>query len=109
MMGTTLRMMLAMIALIVLSTAAPQSVGAQTQSPVAASSGDGPVVLAGLPSDLTSAQNMPVAQAGAIIGGGLAGFVLADMLLDGGMFTVVGVLAGAVLGNSWYSQHYWPF
>jgi hypothetical protein len=33
----------------------------------------------------------------------------ADMAFSGGVFTVLGVVAGAALGNEWYDRGLWPF
>jgi peptidoglycan/xylan/chitin deacetylase (PgdA/CDA1 family) len=58
---------------------------------------------------ISDIQNMPSAQIGAIVGGGLILGVVADTFLDGGIITVVGVVLGAAIGNHWYEHHYWPF
>jgi hypothetical protein len=58
---------------------------------------------------ISDIQNMPSAQIGAIVGGGLIFGVLADTFLDGGIITVLGVVLGAAVGDQWYEHHYWPF
>ena len=68
--------------------------------------GDLPAPLNNVVSDI---QGMPAPQLGAIIGGGVIGGALADLVLDGGIITVVGVIVGAAVGNQWYVQRYWPF
>ena len=97
-----MRVMAVIVALAML----PAVAGAQT---LQAGATDAQITLAAFPTDVESAKNMPAAQAAAIVGGGLIGAAVADSFLGGGLFTVVGVLVGAVAGNSWYDRHYWPF
>jgi hypothetical protein len=89
--------------------ALPGLAGAQTAQAVATDSGEARVMLAAFPTDLHGMQSMPMAQAGAIIGGAVVGAMLTDVVLGGGLFTVAGVLLGAVAGNTMFERHYWPF
>lgn len=54
-------------------------------------------------------KHMTLGQAAAIIGGAIVGGSVTDMVLDGTVFTIMGVVAGAVLGNEWYDRGMWPF
>jgi outer membrane lipoprotein SlyB len=54
-------------------------------------------------------KHMTLGQAASIIGGAIVGGSLVDMVLDGTVFTILGVVGGAVLGNEWYDRGMWPF
>ncbi|CAK0763608.1 conserved membrane hypothetical protein [Gammaproteobacteria bacterium] len=54
-------------------------------------------------------KHMTLGQAAAIVGGAIVGGSVTDMVLDGTVFTILGVVAGAVLGNEWYDRGMWPF
>jgi hypothetical protein len=54
-------------------------------------------------------KHMTLGQAASIVGGAIVGGSLTDMVLDGTVFTILGVVAGAVLGNEWYDRGMWPF
>jgi hypothetical protein len=40
-----------------------------------------------------------------VVGSGAAVGIVSDMIFDGGMFTMLSVLAGAALGGEWYQQN----
>jgi hypothetical protein len=54
-------------------------------------------------------KHMTLGQAAAVVGGAIVGGSAIDMLLDGTIFTIIGVVAGAALGNEWYDRGMWPF
>jgi len=54
-------------------------------------------------------KQMTMGQAAAILGGAIVGGSIIDRVLDGTVFTLMGVVAGAVLGNEWYERGMWPF
>lgn len=54
-------------------------------------------------------KHMSLGQAAAIIGGAIVGGSLIDMVADGTVFTILGVVAGAALGNEWFDRGMWPF
>jgi hypothetical protein len=58
---------------------------------------------------ISDIQQMPAPHVGAIVAGAFIGGVVIDTVLDGGLFTILGVLAGAGFGNEWYERHWWPF
>ena len=81
----------------------------------AASAPTAPVEMASLLGDdgvsslIHDVEHMPPAQLAAIgIGAAALGYA-AETLLEGGVFTVVGVVIGAALGNQWFERGYWPF
>ena len=86
------------------ATAAP-SVGG-VQSAVMTDSTVGQARPVSLESDL---RHLTLVQAVAIVGGAMAGGAVVDRLLDGTIFTVVGIILGATLGNEWYERGMWPF
>lgn len=92
-------------ALLVALLTMPGLAGAQTLG----ATNDVRATLAAFPSDMQSVRSMPVPQAAAILGGALVGGYAVGLILDGGLFTLVGALAGAVGGNAWYEKNYWPF
>ncbi|MEI6986346.1 MAG: hypothetical protein WCK65_09460 [Rhodospirillaceae bacterium] len=87
----------------------PTAANAQAMQAGTTGTNAGTFELAAIPSDLQGLQNMPTSQAAAILGGGAIGGYLAETLLEGGLFTVAGVLIGVMVGNTWYEKHYWPF
>lgn len=54
-------------------------------------------------------KNMTLAQVASIIGGAIVGGSIVDRFVDGTAFTILGVVAGAALGNEWYERGMWPF
>jgi hypothetical protein len=54
-------------------------------------------------------KHMTLPQLASIVGGAIVGGSLTDMVVDGTVFTILGVVAGAVLGNEWYDRGMWPF
>ncbi|CAK0766997.1 conserved exported hypothetical protein [Gammaproteobacteria bacterium] len=57
----------------------------------------------------TDIEHLSLGQAAAIVGGAIAGGSVVDILLDGTVFTIIGVIIGATLGNEWYERGMWPF
>jgi len=104
-----MRKLVRVVALTSALMALPAVAGAQTLQAGTTAPAQAQVMLAAFPTDLQSAQNMPKAQAAAILGGAAIVGAVADTFLEGGLFTVAGILIGAVGGNAWYEQHYWPF
>jgi len=54
-------------------------------------------------------EHLSLAQAASIIGGAIVGGSIIDVVLDGTVFTIIGVIVGATLGNEWYERGMWPF
>ncbi|CAK0754551.1 conserved exported hypothetical protein [Gammaproteobacteria bacterium] len=54
-------------------------------------------------------EHLSLAQAASIIGGAIVGGSVVDVVLDGTVFTIIGVIVGATLGNEWYERGMWPF
>jgi hypothetical protein len=54
-------------------------------------------------------KRMTLGQAAAIIGGAIVGGTVADFLLNGTLYTLIGVVVGAALGSEWYDQGMWPW
>lgn len=84
--------------------------------PVAASEGFQPAVLIeGVPGEMTPVafntgiRNITLGEVAAIVGGAAIVGTAADVTLSGGIFTVLGVVAGAALGSEWYERRLWPF
>jgi hypothetical protein len=57
----------------------------------------------------TSIRTITLGEVAAIIGGATVVGTAADMVFNGGVFTVLGVVAGAALGSEWYERRMWPF
>ena len=57
----------------------------------------------------TDMQHLSLAQAAAILSGAVVGGTVADVLLDGTVFTLIGIVIGATLGSEWYERGMWPF
>jgi hypothetical protein len=53
--------------------------------------------------------HMKVEEIVAIAAGAAIVGTIADMYLDSGLFTILGVTVGAALGSHWYEEGYWPF
>ncbi|MEI8393909.1 MAG: hypothetical protein WCF85_04175 [Rhodospirillaceae bacterium] len=62
-----------------------------------------------LPDLAKSFMNMPVKQLAAIGVGAFGGVYVAEMLLEGGVFSLIGAAIGGIGGNHWYEKRYWPF
>ena len=59
--------------------------------------------------DTADLRHLTLAQAVSIIGGAVVGGALADNFIEGRIFTIIGILVGASLGNEWYERGMWPF
>ncbi|KOR27660.1 hypothetical protein TI03_06420 [Achromatium sp. WMS1] len=57
----------------------------------------------------TDIRHMKVEELAAIVAGAAIVGTIADMYLDNGLFTILGITAGAILGNHWYEEGLWPF
>jgi hypothetical protein len=57
----------------------------------------------------TGLHNITLGEVVAILGGAALLGTASDMALNGGVFTVLGVVAGAALGSEWYERRIWPF
>ncbi|KOR33310.1 hypothetical protein TI05_01805 [Achromatium sp. WMS3] len=54
-------------------------------------------------------RKMKVEELAAIAAGAAVIGTIADMYLDSGLFTILGITAGAALGSYWYEEELWPF
>jgi hypothetical protein len=57
----------------------------------------------------TGIRNITLGEVAAILGGAAIVGTAADMTFSGGVFTILGVVAGAALGSEWYERRMWPF
>jgi len=57
----------------------------------------------------TGIRNITLGEVAAILGGATVVGTAADMTFSGGVFTILGVVAGAALGSEWYERRMWPF
>jgi hypothetical protein len=48
--------------------------------------------------------NIDLGYMAVIVGSGAVAGLVADMVFDGGIYTIFGALAGAVLGDQWYQR-----
>jgi hypothetical protein len=99
--------MVSILMLMLGATALPVS-AAEGVQPEVVSSGvaDGQAVPAAFN---TGIRNITLGEVAAIIGGAAIVGTAADMGLSGGVFTILGVVAGAALGSEWYERRLWPF
>jgi hypothetical protein len=54
-------------------------------------------------------RHMSLEEMGAVIVGAAVVGTAADLVFDGGLFGIVGVVVGAALGSEWYEKDLWPF
>lgn len=98
-------LMLAVMALLVLMASGAM---AQTQKVTASAGSDYSVfqLPVAFDNDLTK---VPPAKMAAIAGGVVLGGLVLDVLLEGPVFTLAGMLLGGYGGNYLYEQRLWPF
>jgi len=105
-----MRALLFVLALVVLTAGAVAPLHAQGLAPATATLAVADTDVELLPvSFFSEIQQMPAPRLAAIVGGGFLGGIVVDSVLGGGLFTVLGVLVGAGLGNEWYERGAWPF
>jgi hypothetical protein len=85
--------------------------------PASASEGLQPTVMAASSSEAhampvifkSDISHMKVEEIAAIAAGAAIIGTVADLYLDSGLFTILGITMGAALGSHWYEEGLWPF
>lgn len=99
---------LAVVALLVLLAPGAMAQTRAQEQQLAAAAGEASVFQFPVSFD-DNLTRVPPVQLGAVAGGAVLGGLVLDVLLDGPVFTLAGILLGGLGGNYLYEQRYWPF